>query len=163
MAIEHDVAQLLTDRNLRLAVAEATCGGFLCARLASVPGSSRFFDRGVIAYSRPAKKELLGIDDEALSEHGSVSRETAMAMATGVRERSGADLGLAETGIAGPIGGRSPKPIGTCFIAVATVNDLACEEHVFAGDRAAIREAIVLRALQMVIRVIDEKTIGESP
>lgn len=156
MAIEQDVARLLTARKLRLAVAEATCGGLLSARITGVPGSSKFFDRGVIAYSKQSKRELLGLTDEQLTQYGSVSKETASAMATAIRNRSGVDIGLAESGIAGPVRGRSPKPVGTCFLAVSAEDAVFCEERIFPGDRDAVRAAIAQRALELVLQVIEE-------
>jgi len=148
------LAELLISRNLRVAVVETTAGGLLCARLTSVSGSSQWFERGFVAYSQAAKLELLTGSDDLLAAHGNVSEAIACALASAVRERCGVDLCVAETGIAGPIRGRSGKPVGTCFLAVATASEVVCEHHVFAGDRPAIREAIVERALAVMLKIV---------
>ena len=145
---------LLRERNWTVAVAETTTGGLISARIVSVPGSSAYYERGVIAYSALSKREMLGIDERVMDTCGAVSAEAARAMAKGVRKVSGADLGLAETGIAGPIRGRSPKPIGTAYIALAGAEGVVCRDFRFDGERDAIRNAISDAALQMVIEAI---------
>ena len=152
--LEVKLGKLLRERGWTIAVAETTTGGLISARIVSVPGSSAYYERGVIAYSALSKREMLGIDEEVMDTHGAVSAEAACAMAKGVRKVSGADLGLAETGIAGPIRGRSPKPIGTAYIALASAEGVVCREFQFDGDRDAIRNAIADAALQMVIEAV---------
>ena len=149
--LEVKLGILLREQDWTIAVAETTTGGLISARIVSVPGSSAYYERGVIAYSALSKCEMLGIDEKVMDTYGAVSAEAACEMAKGVRKVSGADLGLAETGIAGPIRGRSPKPIGTTYIAVAGVEGVVCEVFQFDGDRDAIRNAISDAALQMVI------------
>ena len=149
--LEVKLGKLLRERGWTIAVAETTTGGVISARIVSVPGSSAYYERGVIAYSALSKREMLGIDEKAMDTYGAVSAEAACEMAKGVRKVSGADLGLAETGIAGPIRGRSPKPIGTAYIAVAGAEGVVCRDFQFDGDRDAIRNAIADAALQMVI------------
>ncbi|MBI2195127.1 MAG: CinA family protein [Planctomycetes bacterium] len=151
MTLEEQVGEILARHGLRLAVAETTAGGLICARLVSVPGSSRYLTCGIVAYSREAKQDLLGVPDAVLSTSGSVSRETAEAMAQGVRKAARADIGLAETGIAGPVRGRSPKPLGTAYIAVSLASATRVREHRFTGDRTAIREAIAEAALAALL------------
>jgi len=148
------VGRLLGEKQETLAVAEATTGGLISARIVSVPGSSAYYVCGMIPYSRASKVELLGIDASALDSFGAVSAEAAIAMAQGVRTVSGATLGLAETGIAGPIRGRSTKPIGTAFLAVAAADQTHCETYQFLGDRDAVRNAISDAALQMILDVL---------
>ena len=152
--LEVKLGKLLRERGWTIAVAETTTGGLISARIVSVPGSSAYYERGVIAYSALSKREMLGIDEEVMDTYGAVSAEAACAMAKGVRKVSGADLGLAETGIAGPIRGRSPKPIGTAYVAVAGAEGVVCREFQFDGDRDAIRNAIADAALQMVIEAV---------
>ena len=149
--LEVKLGKLLRERDWTIAVAETTTGGLISSRIVSVPGSSVYYERGVIAYSALSKCEMLGIDEKAMDTYGAVSAEAACEMAKGVRKVSGADLGLAETGIAGPIRGRSPKPIGTAYIAIAGAEGVVCEVFQFDGDRDAIRNAIADVALQMVI------------
>ncbi|MCY3681054.1 MAG: CinA family protein [Gemmatimonadetes bacterium] len=155
--LEEKLGILLREWGWNIAVAETTTGGLISARIVSVPGSSAYYERGVIAYSALSKCEMLKIDEKVMDTYGAVSVEAACAMAKGVRNVSGADLGLAETGIAGPIRGRSPKPIGTAYIAVAGAEGVVCEVFQFDGDRDAIRNAIADAALKMVIEA--KKTI----
>src|SRR5690348_10582634 len=103
--LEDEIGVLLRQHKLRLAVAETTTGGNICARIVRVPGSSTYFDRGIIAYSAAAKIESLGLSKQILDTHGTVSRETTAAMAEAMRTMAKTDLGLAESGIAGPIRG----------------------------------------------------------
>ena len=152
--LEVKLGKLLRERDWTIAVVETTTGGLISARIVSVPGSSAYYERGVIAYSALSKREMLGIDVQVMDTYGAVSAEAAHEMAKGVRKVSGADLGLAETGIAGPIRGRSPKPIGTAYIAVAGAGGVVCRDFRFDGDRDEIRNAIADAALQMVIEAI---------
>ena len=101
--LEVVLGEMLKNRGWTLSVAETTTGGLICARIVAVPGSSAYFDRGVVAYSPLSKVEILGLDEAELSENGAVSEATAVAMAKGVRSVGRTTLGLAETGIAGPI------------------------------------------------------------
>lgn len=149
--LEIALGNVLRERGWTIAVAETTTGGLISARIVAVPGSSVYYERGVVAYSKASKCEMLGMDVNAIDAHGAVSAKAARAMATGIRKASGADLGLAETGIAGPIRGRSPKPIGTAYIALASATGVTCEQFQFPGDRDAIRSAIAEAALKMAI------------
>jgi PncC family amidohydrolase len=151
MWLEEQLGDLLQQRNWTIAVAEATCGGLICHRIVSVPGSSKYFERGIIAYSRSAKVDLLRVPAETLQMFGAVSAETAAAMAEGVRALSGTQLGLAETGIAGPIRGKSPKPVGACFIALATPEGTQTKEFQFSGERLEIMKQIATAALTMAV------------
>src|SRR5204862_6688146 len=97
----------------RIAVAESCTGGLLAKRLTDTPGSSRYFERGFVVYSNPAKIDLLGVDAAALRAHGAVSAVVAEQMAAGAAARAGVEVGVAITGIAGPDGGSEAKPVGT--------------------------------------------------
>lgn len=145
-----ELGALLRDKGWTLAVAETTTGGLISARIVGVPGSSAYYERGVIAYSKASKLEMLQMDGAVMGQFGAVSKETALAMADGIRQVSGTTLGLAETGIAGPILGRSPKPLGSAYVALVGEQDRRCESFVFDGDRDAIREQIAEAALDMV-------------
>ncbi len=144
------LGHLLRDKGWTLAVAETTTGGLISARIVAVPGSSAYYERGVVAYSKASKVEMLKMDEGVMGQFGAVSAETAVAMAEGILKVSGATIGLAETGIAGPIVGRSPKPVGTAFVAFARRDGTHVEAFVFEGNRDAIREQIAEAALQMV-------------
>ncbi len=155
--LEIALGNLLREQGWTIAVAETTTGGLISARIVSVPGSSAYYERGVVAYSKASKCEMLGIDEQAIDTYGAVSAKAARAMAVGIQKASGANLGLAETGIAGPIRGQSPKPIGTAYIALASATGVTCEQFQFDGDRDAIRNAIAEAALQMAIERVRGK------
>jgi nicotinamide-nucleotide amidase len=136
-----------------LAVAESCTGGMLGERITSIPGSSDVFLGGVIAYHNEVKRTLLGVRSEALERAGAVSEEVAIQMASGVRERLGADVGVSVTGIAGPGGGTAEKPVGLVWIAVHASEVKARRFHV-GGDRAEIRQRAAQAALEMVRRAL---------
>jgi PncC family amidohydrolase len=151
------IGEALVARGARLAVAESTAGGLISARLLSVAGASRWFERGVVAYSGPSKRDYLGIDVEIIREHGAVSVEAVSASAVGFRAVTGADYAIAESGIAGPQGSRrSPKPVGFVVIAVAGPEKTIVEECTFPGNRAQVMEQIAQRSLEMLTKVLSE-------
>ena len=117
--LEGVVLDGLVARGLTLATAESCTGGSVAARLTSVPGASRAFVGGVVAYANRVKTDLLGVPESVLREHGAVSEATVRAMAEGVRQRLGADVGVATSGVAGPGGGTPEKPVGTVWLAVS--------------------------------------------
>lgn len=135
-----------------LAVAESCTGGLIAQRLTEVPGSSKYFVEGIVAYSNDAKKRTLGVEPILLLEHGAVSAPVAEAMAAGVRKRSGTDFGLAITGIAGPDGGSEEKPVGLVYIALS--DDVRTEHRklMIPGDRQLIRWRSSQAALDLLRR-----------
>lgn len=142
----------LLARGWRLATAESSTGGMIGHAITAVPGASRYYVGGVIAYSNPAKEIELGVPHELLVEHGAVSSAVAGAMAGGAAERFGVEVGLAVTGIAGPEGGSESKPIGTHQLAVAVRGHPArVEHHLFPHDRDGNRAAASLRALELAL------------
>ena len=151
-SLEQAVGRQLVARGLTLAVAESCTGGLLGHRLTGIPGSSAFFERGVIVYSNRAKQELLGVPEEIIRVHGAVSRPCAEAMVRGICERSGAPCGLAVTGIAGPDGGTPTKPVGTVFIGVAVPGAVEASHFRFAGGRASVKWQSSQVALDMLRR-----------
>ena len=137
----------------QLAVAESCTGGMLGARLTSVPGSSDVVLGGVVAYHNRVKTELLGVPDELLSDHGAVSAPVAEAMASGVRRRLGAQVGVSITGVAGPGGGSEHRPVGTVWFGLDRAGaDVRSRHAVFPGNRDEIRRRAVQYALQWVRR-----------
>ncbi|MFB6240399.1 MAG: CinA family protein [Gemmatimonadota bacterium] len=142
-----------------VAVAESCTAGLLGAALTSVPGSSDVFWGGVIAYADDAKRRMLGVEAETLVEHGAVSEPVALAMARGLRERSGADWTVAVTGIAGPGGGTPEKPVGTVWVAASGPRDDSIRLDL-SGDRARIRRDTVRRTLERLAELVGEQPKG---
>jgi nicotinamide-nucleotide amidase len=156
--LEAVVGRILLERGLRLAVAESCTGGLLGHRLTSVPGSSAYFERGVLAYSNRAMEELLGVPESVLSAHGSVSGPCAEAMARGVMTLAGSSCALAVTGIAGPDGGMPAKPVGTVFVGLVVKGEALARRFSFTGDRAAVKWQATQAALDMLRRSLRGKS-----
>jgi len=150
--IEQVVGELLSERKLRLSVAESCTGGLLAKRVTDVPGSSRYFERGFVTYSNQAKIDLLGVSPADLEAHGAVSSTVAEQMARGARQRAGAEVGVAITGIAGPEGGSAEKPVGTVFIAVSSPAGEGVRTYRFMGTRHTVRERSAQMALELLRR-----------
>jgi nicotinamide-nucleotide amidase len=143
-----EVGRLLLLAGERLTTAESCTGGWLGQCITAVAGSSCWFDRGFITYSNEAKAELLGVSGEVLASHGAVSEATAAAMALGALARSPADWAIAITGIAGPAGGTTAKPVGTvCFAWGRADGQVFTATRHFPGDRRAVRAQSVEHAL----------------
>ena len=151
-SLEQIVLYHLEMRQATLAVAESCTGGMVAERLTSVSGSSRSFVGGAVVYSNRLKSEFAGVDPQLIARHGAVSREVAIALAEGIRERSGSTLGLGITGIAGPAGGTDEKPVGLVHLAVCDADDTDVVEKRFMGDRDAIRYYASQQGLDMVRR-----------
>jgi nicotinamide-nucleotide amidase len=151
-SMEEIIGFLLHLNHKTLAVAESCTGGLLCNRITNVPGSSQYFERGIISYSNLAKQQLLGVPPQMLDRYGAVSPQVAEAMAMGVRQRSGTDLGLSVTGIAGPEGGTPEKPVGLVYLALAWEGGVASKEYRFFEDRSANKRRSTLMALDLVRR-----------
>jgi nicotinamide-nucleotide amidase len=152
--MEAVVGDALQRRGWRIATAESCTGGMLAGRLTDVPGSSAYVLGGIVAYSNSVKVRDLGVPASLLEAHGAVSEEVARMMATHVRERFAADVGVSVTGIAGPAGGTPSKPVGTVWIAVATSTGVVARQFQFPGDRDAIRRHSTAAALDMVRREV---------
>lgn len=159
--IEEVVISLLRARSLAMATAESCTGGMVGARLTSVPGSSRAFVGGIVAYSDELKQRLLGVSAELLRDHGAVSAEVAAAMARGARERLGADVAVSVTGIAGPEGGTPEKPVGLVYLHAEGPGGGLGREFSFPGDRASIRARSVVGALHLV-RTLLTRSLDEA-
>ncbi len=157
-SLEERVGRLLLKNGGVLATAESCTGGLLGQRLTSIPGSSDWFDRGVITYSNRSKEEVLGISHETLSHHGAVSYQTAKEMAEGIKRLAGTNYGLAITGIAGPSGGTAQRPVGTVYIAMATPERTAVERFHFPGTRHMVQALAAETALDWLRRYLDYGT-----
>jgi nicotinamide-nucleotide amidase len=150
------LAAALTARAATMATAESCTGGLVAAACTSRAGSSAWFERGVVTYSNAAKGELLEVEAALIARHGAVSAEVARAMADGMLVRSPARFAVAVTGVAGPDGGTPAKPVGTVWIATAARAGQAEATLLSAsGDRAAVRERSVARALELLLARIE--------
>lgn len=150
------VLSLLRERGLTLATAESCTGGLVAVRLTDVPGSSDVFLGGVVAYADAVKASELGVEDEVLRAHGAVSAETAAAMARGARERLGADVALAVTGVAGPGGGTGEKPVGLVYLHASGPAGERRLRLELPGDRPTIRGRAAVAGLHLVRRLVTE-------
>ena len=162
---ERSVAEIVLDlcraRELTLATAESCTGGMVAARLTGVPGSSEVYLGSVIAYSDEVKESALGVPAEVLTEHGAVSAEAAAAMAHGVRDRLGVDVGVAVTGVAGPEGGSADKPVGLVFAHAVGPNGEKTVRTELPGDREMIRGRATAASLHLVRRLLDSRHTSE--
>jgi nicotinamide-nucleotide amidase len=150
--LEAVVGDLLRRSHATLAVAESATGGMLGQKITSVAGSSEYFAGGFIVYNNAMKTELLGVDAGPLERFGAVSKETAEAMASGARRRTGATYALSITGVAGPGGGDEATPAGTMYVGLADADGAIALHRQFLGDRARVRSFVVQMALDMLRR-----------
>ncbi len=148
--LESVVVGMMAERGVTLGIAESCTGGLLGHRITNVPGSSEVFLAGIVSYSNDSKVKLLGVPKELIERCGAVSREVAEEMARGVREASGARIGMGITGIAGPGGGTATKPVGLVYIALSTEADTLSEENRFVGNRADVKARSAQSALVML-------------
>lgn len=147
ISLEQVVGDLLLKQRRTLALAESCTGGMISHRITRVAGSSAYYLGGAVTYSNDAKVRFLGVKTTTLQEHGAVSRETALEMSQGIRERIGADIGLSVTGIAGPSGGSEAKPVGTVWISIAIEKRHEARLFQFHGER----ERVILGASQAAL------------
>ena len=151
------VVRLAREVGARIAVAESCTGGLVASSITDVPGASDIFVAGMVAYANQAKVEGLSVDPALLACHGAVSAEVAVAMAEGIRDRYGATLTVATTGIAGPGGGTDAKPVGLVWFGRAGSHaDTVAEEHRFPGDRTSVRTRATVFALDWLRRALVE-------
>jgi PncC family amidohydrolase len=155
------IADGLTARGWRLACAESCTGGLLSELCTQRPGSSAWFEGGVVSYSNALKQALLGVPAATLAAHGAVSAETAAAMAEGARARLGADIGVSTTGVAGPDGGSVEKPVGLAYLGLATTDAVRTERHIWHADRAGNKSATLDQALRMLAAVLAPSSDAE--
>jgi nicotinamide-nucleotide amidase len=154
-ALSTGVGDLLLTRGLSLVAAESCTGGWIAKAVTDIPGSSGWFECGVVAYSYEAKEALLGVRPQTLERTGAVSQETVVEMVSGALARYGASVAVAVTGVAGPSGGTQDKPVGTVWIGWKRRGGYARSElfH-FDGDREAVRRQTVAAALDGVRRIL---------
>ncbi len=150
--LEGVIGSGLTKKRKTLAVAESCTGGLISKMITDQAGSSHYFLEGITTYADRSKVARLGVRPETLKRHGAVSPQTAREMATGLRQRSGADYTLSVTGIAGPEGGTPEKPVGRVYVGCASPRRVRVQEFNFTGDRAWIRHRAALMALDILRR-----------
>ena len=150
--LENVVSRLLIERELRLAVAESCTGGYLSSLLTDISGSSKYYDRGVIAYCNAAKVEILKVDEDKINAFGAVSFEVARQMAEGVKSISGSDIGISLTGILGPTGGSAEKPVGLVYIGLCDDKVCTAKKFLFGDNRLRNKQRAAQAALEMLRR-----------
>jgi nicotinamide-nucleotide amidase len=148
--LEAVVGRVLADRGWTIATAESCTGGLVASRITDVPGSSRYFGGGVVAYANSVKEDALGVSPDLLEEHGAVSGPVVEAMAAGVRTRFGADVGVATSGIMGPGGGSEEKPVGTVWLAADIRGEVRAVRVRLGGTRDRNKEQAATAALNLV-------------
>lgn len=146
--VENIIGEYLIKNKLTIATAESCTGGLLAGRLINYPGISSSFLEGMVTYSNEAKQRRLRVRKETLERHGAVSRETALEMACGIAQAAEADIGISTTGIAGPGGGTSEKPVGLVYVGVCIKGRASCMELRLSGDRQQVRSSTVDKALE---------------
>ena len=146
------VGQALLAHQWRLTTAESCTGGGIAQAITEISGSSAWFEQGFVTYSNTAKMQLLGVPNEVLEKHGAVSEETVCAMAKGSLDVSGSEFAIAVSGIAGPTGGTSTKPVGMVCFGFADITGWHEEvTQIFQGDRAEVRQQAIEFALKIVL------------
>jgi nicotinamide-nucleotide amidase len=150
--LEEVVGRILKERGLKIAIGESCTGGNVCNFVTNVSGSSNYFERGIVAYSNASKVEIMKVDEDMISEYGSVSLEVARQMAEGVKSISGTDIGLSVTGILGPTGATEGKPIGLVYIGICDQEVCTAKKFTFGEDRILNKQRTSQAALEMLRR-----------
>ena len=156
--LEKDIAQLLreyqarTGKPIMIGTVESASGGRICDRITNVPGSSDYYKGSIVAYNNEVKMDIVGVDDETIANHGTVSPMTAIEMAEGGRKLLNVDICLSDTGIAGPAGATTGKPVGLFYIGLSAEGTTLSREHRFRGSRERNKE----RATEMSLSLLKE-------
>ena len=156
-AIANQLAEHLVTYTMKVTTAESCTGGGVAQAITMIPGSSRWFELGIVTYSNLAKQQHLHVDPEILTQHGAVSEAVVKAMVSGALKISNADVGVAVSGVAGPGGGSPEKPVGSVWFAwqLATGASVTAY-HRFTGDREAVRQQAVIVALVGLSKIIQK-------
>lgn len=154
------IGDLLREKKLTLAAAESCTGGLIASKITDIAGSSDYFLDSVISYSNESKKKFLGVKESTLKKHGAVSKETAIEMAGGIRKKSGADIGISTTGIAGPTGATKNKPVGLVWIGYSDKNLTFAKDLYFTKDRLRNKEVMSKMALEILRRKLLRMSIN---
>ncbi len=151
------IVNIAKEKKLTIATAESCTGGMISSALTEIPDSSSIFGYGFVTYENKAKEKLLGVKHITLEKYGAVSEETAKEMALGALKNSNANIAVAVTGIAGPAGGSTEKPVGLVYIAVARDDGVKVIKNNFQGDREAVRLATTKKALELVLAALENE------
>lgn len=154
LTIEEVLGKLLVDRKLTISTAESCTGGMIASRLINYPGISEVFLEGAVTYSNEAKERTLNVKKKTLDTYGAVSEETAKEMAIGISKRTGSDISVVTTGIAGPGGGSEEKPVGLVYIGLYYKGNVKAFKYIFNGNRHNVRTKATVTALDLVRREI---------
>ena len=146
------LADFLTQNKLTISVAESCTGGTLASTLTSLSGASVYFDRGFITYSNKAKQDLLGVNKDTITKHGVVSEHVALEMVNGVIKNSTSDFAVAITGIAGPSGGTTTKPVGMVCFGFSTYGNSLTSTQLFKGNRLSIISQSVKYSIEQLLK-----------
>lgn len=169
LAQAQSIARAFKQHNKFLVTAESCTGGWIAKLMTDIVGSSSWFERGFVTYTNQSKQEMLGVQANIINEQGAVSEATVRAMAEGALQHSHADISVAVSGIAGPGGGTTYKPVGTVWVAWGrlTSGDAAgirvhSEHCLFEGDRDEIRRQAVSHALEGILKLVNEPSTGQA-
>ena len=154
--LAEEVGSLLLAKNLTLGIAESCTGGLLAAAITEIPGSSGYFNGSIVAYRNKVKKKVLKVTTPCLRKFGAVSAETAAAMARGARKATTARIGLSITGIAGPSGETTGKPIGLVYIGLEARKVRMVYQFNFSGNRQEIRQSACIKALELLREFLEK-------
>jgi nicotinamide-nucleotide amidase len=150
------VVKFLKDNNLTISTAESCTGGILSSSIVDIAGSSEVFLEGCITYSNKAKISRLNVTPETIEKYGAVSSQTAEEMAEGIALTSGTDIGISTTGIAGPSGGTSEKPVGLVWIGIYFKGNIKSYKFMFKGNRKSIRIETTHKAIELILQLLTE-------
>lgn len=148
--LSQEIGSILPKKRLTLSVCESCTGGMLGSIITQIPGSSKYFLGGIIAYSNDSKKRIVGVRSNVLKQYGAVSPEVAAEMAQGVQKVFKSDIGIGITGIAGPSGGSKKKPVGLVYISLFTKKRILIKKLLLQGSRDQIRKRVCEEALSLV-------------
>ncbi len=162
MNLEEEIGKFFKQKGLTISVAESCTGGLIQKLITDVPGSSEYFLGGAVAYSNLLKQKLLNVSPQTLITYGAVSCETAREMARGIKELTGTNIGISTTGIAGPAGGTSEKPVGLVYIGLCTKETLTAHKFLFKGTRQEIREQATNKAFELIKEIIERKNFQKK-
>lgn len=153
-SLEEVVGRLLRERGMKISTAESCTGGLIASTLTNISGSSDYFERGIVSYSNASKVEILKVNEDTIAEFGAVSKEVAMQMADGVRSTSGTDIGVSVTGIMGPTGATTDKPVGLVYIGYCDDKLCTYKKYIFGNDRLLNKQRTMKAALDLVRRQV---------